>query len=93
MMQRTVISRIIPLLKKYRITKAALFGSFARGTTKKKSDIDLLIDFKDKKTFIDLAALQHELEDALGRDVDLVTFRSLNPRLAPYILRDSVSIL
>ena len=57
--------KILSILKKYGIKKAALFGSFARGEQKPDSDIDILVKFKDRenKTLLDLV----ELVDVLNR--------------------------
>ena len=61
--------KILSILKKYGIKKAALFGSFARGEQKPDSDIDILVKFKDRenKTLLDLVGLEMELVDVLNR--------------------------
>ena len=58
---------------KYGITEIAIFGSYARETQKKKSDIDILVKLKKPLgfAFIELA---DTLEDILGLKVDLATF-------------------
>ena len=84
---------LTPIFKKYRISKAAVFGSRARGEEKEESDLDLLVDLRGKTTLFDLAALQLDLEDILGIKVDLVTYRSLDKKLKPFILRDAKRIL
>lgn len=85
--------KITPILKRQGITKAALFGSVARGEATKTSDIDLLIEFKGRKSLFELVGLELELQDLLGKKVDVVTYRSLHSRLKPYILRDLIRIL
>ena len=55
--------------------------------------MDLIVDLKGKATLFDLAALQLDLEDILGIKVDLVTYRSLDKKLKPFILRDAKRIL
>ena len=75
-------------LEKQGIIKAAVFGSFARKESKKDSDIDLLVDFKDKKTLLDLIGLQFILEKKLGKKVDILTYGSINPLLKDSILKD-----
>ena len=42
-------NKIIPVLKRYNVVRAAIFGSFARGEMKEGSDIDLLVEFKGGK--------------------------------------------
>jgi predicted nucleotidyltransferase len=82
----------LPILKKYGIKKAALFGSFARGEQKPDSDIDILVKFKDRenKTLLDLVGLELELVDVLNRKVDVLTYNSLHPLLKDYILKEQV---
>ena len=84
--------KILPILKKYGIKKAALFGSFARGEQKPDSDIDILVKFKDRenKTLLDLVGLELELVDVLNRKVDVLTYNSIHPLLKEYILKEQV---
>ena len=84
--------KILPILKKYGIKKAALFGSFARGEQKPDSDIDILVKFKDRenKTLLDLVGLELELVDVLNRKVDVLTYNSIHPLLKDYILKEQV---
>src|SRR3989338_823074 len=86
--------KAVPILKKAGVTRSSLFGSVARGETEEKSDVDFLIEFPDneKYTLFDLVELQENLESALGREVDVVTYRSLHHLLKDRILREQVSI-
>jgi len=83
-----ISAKIIPTLKRQGISKAALFGSVVRGEAKKKSDIDILVDFSGRKSLLDLVRLQFILEDKLGRKVDLLTYNSIHPLLKDIILKD-----
>ena len=80
--------RIIPILRRYGVVKAAIFGSFVRGEAKEDSDLDLLVEFKGEKSLIDLAGLKIELEETLGISVDVLTYDSLHPLLKDRILRE-----
>ena len=80
--------RIIPILKHQGVTKAALFGSVVRGELKKRSDIDILIEFKGRKSLLDLVRLQFLLEKKLGRKVDLLTYGGIHPLLRDIILKE-----
>lgn len=76
------------------VKRAALFGSFARGDATEDSDIDLLIEFKGKKkSLLDLAALKIQLQESLGKNVDLITYNSLHPLLRDRILLEQIKIL
>ncbi len=92
-MQKGYVKDMLRILKKHRIRKAALFGSFARGSQNSKSDIDLLIDPPQKFTLFDIAELKRELEGSVKREVDLITFRSINKLLEPYIKKDMKMIM
>ena len=84
---------IVPVLKRNNVVKAGIFGSFARGEAKKKSDIDILIKFKGRKSLFDLAGLEIELEGKTGKKVDLLTYNSIHPLLKERILKEEVHIL
>jgi len=86
-------NKIIPILERYEVKKAAVFGSFVRGEQKEDSDIDLLIEFKGNKSLLDLAGLKIELEETLNRKVDVLTYNSLHPLLKDRILKEQKVIL
>lgn len=85
--------KIVPVLKRHNVVHAAIFGSFVRGEVKKDSDIDILVEFKGEKSLLDLVALKIELEDLLGRDVDVLTYNSLHPFIRESVLKEQVTIL
>jgi predicted nucleotidyltransferase len=84
---------LIAVLKRHDVKKAALFGSFARGEDTEESDIDLLVEFEGRKSLLDLAGLQLALQDAVKRQVDVLTYKSLHPLLKERILEEQVVIL
>ncbi len=84
---------VIPVLRKYGVRRASLFGSVVRGEMSEDSDIDLLVEFEGRKSLLDLAGLKIELEEKLKRDVDVLTYKSLHPLLRERILREKVDIL
>ena len=84
--------KINPILKKYQIKRASIFGSFARGEEKADSDIDILIELGSLGGLLLMSRLQSELEKILERKVDLLTYRSVNHLLAPYIKQSEISI-
>ena len=86
-------SKILPLLKHNGVVKAGIFGSFARGEEKKGSDIDILIQFKGGKTLLDLVSLERELKIVLGRNVDLLTYDSINHLIKERILNEEVRVI
>jgi predicted nucleotidyltransferase len=86
--------KIVPILKSHAVKRAAIFGSFARGEAKARSDVDLLIEYKAKnKSLFDLVDLKFALEETLNRKVDLVTYNSIYWRIREQILAEQVVIL
>ena len=66
--------KIIPILKSYKVTKAGIFGSFARGDNKKKSDVDILAEIDKKYDLLEVIRIKLMLEKAIKRKVDLVEY-------------------
>lgn len=77
------------LAEKYNVDKIGLFGSFARGEQTEDSDVDILVEFTEPVgwEFIDL---KDELEEILGKKVDLVTKNALKPQMKNDILKEVI---
>ena len=90
------LERVIPLikkiLKKNKVKRAGIFGSYALGQQKKGSDIDILVE-PPKGIGFGFVGIQFELEDALKKKVDLVSYNGLSPYLKNKILDQEVRIL
>ncbi|MBN2013901.1 MAG: nucleotidyltransferase domain-containing protein [Candidatus Altiarchaeota archaeon] len=80
------------LYKKYKIKKIEVFGSYVRNETKKESDIDLLVDFKEDADLIDLTGLALFLEEKLNTKVDIIPRRALRKELKESILKEATPI-
>ena len=92
MKREQIIRTIKEILSGYGITEAYLFGSFAR--KEKYRDIDIAIEPpKGKFSLLDLVGVEQELEDEIGKNVDVIMLRSIKPRLKPYIEKDLTAIL
>lgn len=90
----SIKKKILPILKKHAVKRAALFGSVARGEAKSKSDVDLLIEYRTKKkSLFDLVDLKADLEESLDRKVDVITYNSIYWRIRDQILSEQVVIL
>ncbi len=85
-------SQIVKILKQNNIKKAGIFGSYARGEQKKNSDIDILIQPREKMGF-EFAGLQIKLSEQLNKKVDLISYKSLHPLLKQRILNQEVKII
>ncbi len=85
---REINEEIAPILSAYGVTRAGVFGSVARGTDRPDSDLDLLIELREPVGVFRLVALKQELEECLGRPVDVVVREALDPRVAPFVEAD-----
>jgi len=84
--------KITPVLRQYKVTKAGIFGSFARGEQKKGSDVDILIEIRDWAGLLALAGLKIQLEEKLKRRVDIVEYAGIRKELKDNILNDEIPI-
>jgi uncharacterized protein len=85
--------KIVPILKKHQVSKAAIFGSRVTGTASETSDLDILIEFSGEKSLLDLVALKLDLEAAVERKVDVLTYRALHPLIRERVLKQEVRVL
>lgn len=71
---KEIINICTPILKKYNIKKAYIFGSYARGEATENSDIDIMIQTtnSDISTLLNLCNLEIELEEKLKKKIDIV---------------------
>jgi predicted nucleotidyltransferase len=69
-----------------------VFGSVARGEADEQSDVDFLVDMDPDRSLLDLGGLLMDLRALLGRDVDVMTPRTLKPRIRVSALRDAIAL-
>ena len=83
----------VPILKKNGVVKAGIFGSYARGRSKKSSDVDILVKIKKNISLLDFVGIKLELEEGLKKKVDLVEYGAIKPFLKDAILGEEIRIL
>jgi len=89
-----VKKKILPVLEKHNLKKAGIFGSVVSGELKEDSDLDILVEIeRDDMSLLDFVGIKLELEEALGRKVDLVEYSMIKPLLKERILAEEVPIL
>jgi predicted nucleotidyltransferase len=76
------------ILKKYKVSKLGIFGSYAKDKVNKKSDVDLLVEFEEVIDLFDFVHLTDEVEKVLKRKVDLATPDAIKPYIRPRIMKE-----
>ena|SRR3989337_94398 len=80
------------LKEKYKITEIGIFGSYVRGEQKRRSDIDILVEFGEPISLLDLVGAENYLRKILKMKVDLVPKEDVRPELKEIILKETVLI-
>lgn len=92
MITQDQVKIIQDVVSRFKPTLIGIFGSYARGEQRPDSDLDILVDFSHRVNLLEIVALQEELSERLGIKVDLVTVKSLNKQVKPYIEEDLIRI-
>lgn len=78
--------------REFKVKNIGIFGSFVRGEQKKGSDLDILVEFREKIGFFKFLELEEFLEKLLNLKVDLVSRKALKPRIGQYILNEIIML-
>ncbi len=89
---QSIIDQTLPILQKYGVIKASLFGSYAKNNFDQSSDVDILIQ-PPKNMGLSFIKMQLELEEKLNKKVDLVSYNGINKHLESYILEHQIKII
>lgn len=76
------------IMKKYKLERIGLFGSFIKGEQKEGSDIDVLVEFKEDADLFDFLGVTLFLEERLNQKVDVVSKAALREELKQSILKE-----
>ncbi len=80
---------ILRVAARYGARNLRVFGSVVRGEADERSDIDLLVDMEQGRSLLDMGGLIVDLQELLGRSVDLVTEKGLKSRIRERVLREA----
>ena len=83
---------ILRIAARHRARNVRVFGSVIRGHADDASDIDLLVELEPGCGFLEHAALIRELEELLGRKVDVVSEKGLRQRIRDRVVREAVPL-
>lgn len=84
--------RILALARRHHISRVRLFGSMAGDSAGPGSDVDLIADLDRNGTLFDLGAFLLDLQDMLGRPVQVLTENALHPEIRSTALREAVNL-
>ena len=87
-----ISQKVTSILRHYGAKEISIFGSYARGEEKKTSDLDIIVEFSERKSLFDIVGIEQELSEALGIKVDLLTEKSISPYLIDRIKKEMVVI-
>jgi predicted nucleotidyltransferase len=87
-----VFKTVTSILAGHGAKRISVFGSYARGEADPQSDVDIIVEFSEKKSLLDIVGIEQELSEALGRKVDLLTEKSISPHLVERIKKETVVI-
>lgn len=88
MMKNELTKEITSFLQSYGARKIAIFGSYAKGEEKLSSDIDILVEFSERKSLLEFVGIERQLSELLGVKVDLLTEKSISPYLIDRIRKE-----
>jgi len=83
---------ILAIAERHGVTNVRIFGSMARGTADEESDVDLLVRPLPGTSLFDLGGLVIDVEELLGRSVDVVSERALHPAMREQVLREALRL-
>lgn len=85
-------TEIAEIARRHGASNIRVFGSIARGEADNSSDVDFLVDLERGRSLLDLGGLLMDLQQLFGRPVDVVTEKSLRPRIRERVLREARAI-
>lgn len=85
-------AEILQIAARHGARNVRVFGSAARAEDGAASDVDLLVDMEEGRSFLDLVALWQDLEDLLGRKVDVITDGGVSPYLKDRIYSEAIAL-
>lgn len=80
------------LREEYGVGNLWLFGSYVRGEQGVRSDLDVLVEFKEIPTLPELIGLERHMRQIVGVKVDLVSMGALKGKIGEKILKERVPV-
>jgi predicted nucleotidyltransferase len=86
---RRLRGTVLAIARNYGVRNVRVFGSYARGDQRRRSDLDLLVEMPEGSSLLDLVGFKLDLEQALSRRVDVLTDRGISRYLRKRILHEA----
>ncbi len=83
---------ILKIAAKYGAYNIRVFGSVARGEARHNSDVDFLVEMETGRNLLDRIGLKQDLEELLGRSVDIAKTSNLHDLIRDKVLREAVAL-
>ncbi len=83
---------ILDIAQKHGAKNIRIFGSMARGEEGPESDLDIIVEMEKGSSLLDIIAIKQDIEDLLGRKVDVVTEASISPYIRDTVLKEAVNL-
>jgi len=90
--QAALRQKLPEMASRFRVESLHLFGSYVQGRQRRRSDLDILVEFSDAPTLFQFLALERYLGELLGVKVDLVMKEALKPRIGKHILAEAIPV-
>ncbi len=89
---KELYEKVISILRTHGIKKILVVGSYARGESTPKSDLDLIVEFPKGTSLLDHIRIENELADKLKIKIDLISKNGISPYLKDVIMKDAIVI-
>jgi predicted nucleotidyltransferase len=90
---KSTLETVKPTLReRFKVKTIGVFGSYVRGEQKRRSDVDLLVEFEEPVGLFEFMDLEMYLSDLLGVKVDLVSKKALKPHIGKRILEEVIMV-
>ena len=85
-------NEILDIAAKYGAKNIRVFGSMAHGEESPESDLDIIVEMEKGRSLLDIIAIKQDIEELLGRKVDVVTEASISPYIRDNVLKEAVAL-
>lgn len=89
---RTKKEELLALAERHGAKNLRVFGSVARGDSRPGSDVDFLVDMEEGRTYFDLIDLWLDMQNVLGKKVDVLTEPEVSPYFRQRVVREAVPL-